>query len=48
MIIEYINGYIHRTLNGSMELQGYPWDCHCINGTAWMDAWNHLDTSMDT
>ena len=27
MIIGYIDGYIHRTLSGSMESQGYPWNC---------------------
>ena len=41
MIIGYINGYMHRTLNESMESQGYLWHCHCIHGTTWMDPWIH-------
>ena len=34
-----IIGYMHRTLNGSMESQGYPWSCHCIHGTTWIHQW---------
>ena len=41
ILFSLVNGYMHRTLNGSMESQGYVWSCHCIHGTTWMDPWIH-------